>query len=86
MEKAFFVYIMTNQRNGTLYIGVTSNLIQRVWQHKEKLIEGFSQRHGLNQLVWFESHADAMGALTREKQLKKWNLSLIHISEPTRPY
>ncbi|MBK6866552.1 MAG: GIY-YIG nuclease family protein [Burkholderiales bacterium] len=73
MEKAFFVYIMTNQRNGTLYIGVTSNLIQRVWQHKEKLIEGFSQRHGLNQLVWFESHADAMGALTREKQLKKWN-------------
>ena len=65
--------MLASKRNGTLYIGVTSNLIQRVWQHKEKLIEGFSQRHGLNQLVWFESHADAMGALTREKQLKKWN-------------
>ncbi|MDO5624673.1 MAG: GIY-YIG nuclease family protein [Pseudomonadota bacterium] len=73
MEKAFFVYIMTNQRNGTLYIGVTSNLVQRVWQHKEKLVEGFTDRYGLNLLVWFESHADAYGALTREKQLKKWN-------------
>lgn len=73
MEKAFFVYMMSNQRNGTLYIGVTSNLIQRVWQHKEKLIEGFTQRYGLNRLVWFEPHADAMSALTREKQLKKWN-------------
>ncbi len=64
------VYIMASRRNGTLYAGVTSNLAQRVWQHREGAVAGFTQRHGCKTLVWFES-ADTMdAAITREKQIK----------------
>jgi putative endonuclease len=72
MSKQFYVYILASKRNGTLYIGVTSNLVQRTWQHKEGQVEGFSKRYGIKNLVYFEVHETAEGALTREKQMKKW--------------
>ena len=72
VEKQFFVYIMASRRNGTLYIGVTSNLVQRVWLHKQGLIEGFTKKYGVKMLVYFELHQTAESAITREKQLKKW--------------
>ncbi len=75
MEKQSYVYILADGRYGTLYIGVTSNLLQRVWQHREKLVEGFTKQHNIHQLVWFETHSDILAAITREKQLKKWNRS-----------
>ena len=59
--------------NGTLYVGVSSNLVQRVWQHKEKAAEGFTKKYDLDKLVYFEPHGDAMAAIEREKQLKGWN-------------
>ncbi|WP_084267799.1 GIY-YIG nuclease family protein [Azohydromonas lata] len=67
------VYILASQRHGTLYIGVTSNLIQRSWVHREEIIEGFSQRYGTHLLVYFELHATMQAAITREKQIKKWH-------------
>jgi len=72
MDKQFYVYVLASKRNGTLYIGVTSALVQRVWQHKTKAVEGFTTRYGVDQLVYFEAHADAISAIQREKQLKKW--------------
>jgi putative endonuclease len=72
-EKQFFVYMLTSARNGTLYIGVTSNLTQRIHQHKEKIIEGFTSKYNVSTLVWYEAHDNAESAITREKQLKKWN-------------
>ncbi len=71
--KTYFVYILTSKRNGTLYIGMTSKLRHRVWQHKTKVVEGFTERYGVDRLVYFErfDHVDA--AIRREKRLKKWN-------------
>jgi putative endonuclease len=66
------VYILASQRNGTLYIGVTSNLIQRVWQHKEGLVEGFTRKYGVKVLVWYELHETMESAIGREKAMKKW--------------
>ena len=66
------VYILASQRNGTLYTGVTSNLVKRVWEHKNNLAEGFSKRYGTHLLVYFELHPDMLSAITREKQIKKW--------------
>jgi putative endonuclease len=70
--KQFFVYILANQPNGTLYTGVTSNLVQRVWQHREGVVEGFTKKYGVKKLVFFEAHETAESAITREKQIKKW--------------
>lgn len=67
------VYIMASGRNGTLYIGVTSNLIARVWQHKNNVIEGFTKEYAVHQLVWYEPHETMESAISREKSLKKWN-------------
>jgi putative endonuclease len=67
-----WVYIMTNKPNGTLYIGVTSDLPRRAWQHREGLIEGFTKRYGLTRLVFFERHDDIRMAIRREKNLKRW--------------
>ena len=67
------VYILASQRNGTLYIGVTSDLIKRIWEHKNDLVEGFTQKYKVHQLVYFEQHQDMLAAITREKQIKKWN-------------
>ena len=69
------VYILANKRNGTLYIGVTSNLIQRVWQHKNNVVEGFTQRYQVHQLVYYELYGDILFAINREKQLKNWKRS-----------
>ena len=66
------VYILANQRNGTIYIGVTSNLAARVWQHKNDVIPGFTSTHGVHMLVWFEVHSSMAAAIEREKALKKW--------------
>ena len=68
--KQSFVYIITNQRNGTLYIGVTSDLIKRIFEHKSKAIKGFSQRYGLTMLVYYEIFGDINEAILREKYLK----------------
>ncbi len=86
-DRQFAVYMLASQRNGTLYIGVTSNLTQRVWQHKEGLVEGFTKEHDVTRLVWFELHQAAESAITREKQLKKWNRAWkIRLIEETNPY
>lgn len=67
------VYILASVRNGTLYIGVTSDLIGRMWQHKNDVAEGFTQKYGVHRLVWYEPYATMESAITREKALKKWN-------------
>jgi putative endonuclease len=70
-----FVYILASQRNGTLYIGVTSDLLKRVWEHKNKIVKGFTEKYDVDKLVYYEQCEDIMGAIQREKQLKKWNRS-----------
>src|SRR5688500_18518504 len=72
MMKRPTVYIMANDRNGTLYVGVTTELVVRVHQHREGLIEGFTKRYGLMRLVYFEWHVDLPTAIRREKLLKRW--------------
>jgi len=73
--KQFYVYIMVSRRNGTLYTGLTSNLIKRVYQHKNGLAEGFTKKFGVHFLIWYEIHQTADTAFMREKQIKKWNRS-----------
>ena len=68
-----YIYIMANQTNSTLYIGVTSNLIKRVYEHKNELCEGFTKKYKTTKLVYFEVYDDIVEAIKREKQLKKWN-------------
>ena len=72
MEKLPCVYILTNKPLGTLYIGVTSNLPQRIWQHKTKVTKGFTEKYNLNKIVWYEAHEDIVSAIQREKALKAW--------------
>ncbi len=67
------VYILASRQNGTLYIGVTSNLEKRVWEHKNNLVKGFTERYAVHRLVYFEFHEDMLSAIRREKQMKKWN-------------
>ena len=80
------VYILASKRNGTLYIGTTSNLVQRVWQHKNEVAGGFTERYGVTTLVWYEGHETMLSAIAREKQLKEWKrawkLQLIERSNP----
>ena len=86
MNKQPAVYILASKRNGTLYIGVTSDLVKRIWQHKNKMIEGFTRRYNVHQLVWYELHSTMESAITREKRLKdwkrKWKLELIESNNP----
>jgi putative endonuclease len=81
MSKNYFVYILASQRNGTLYIGVTNDLGRRVWEHREGLVEGFTKKHGVKQLVYFEVFESIEAAIHRETRLKKyrreWKLNLI---------
>jgi putative endonuclease len=70
--KQIAVYMLSSKPNGTLYIGVTSDLIKRVWEHKNEVVQGFTQKYGVKQLVWFEMHLEMLAAIEREKQLKKW--------------
>lgn len=86
MDKHFFVYILASKRNGTLYVGVTSDLPGRLWQHKNKVVVGFTEKYQIDMLVYYEGHESAESAIRREKQLKKWNrawkLQLIEESNP----
>jgi len=75
MDKQFYVYILASKLNGTLYIGITSDLLQRIWQHKNKMVEGFTQKYNVNKLVYYEVHPNAESAILREKQMKKWRRS-----------
>ncbi|MFB3100833.1 MAG: GIY-YIG nuclease family protein [Gammaproteobacteria bacterium] len=72
MERQPCVYMMASQRNGTLYIGVTSNLIKRIWEHKTNVVEGFTKKYGIHLLVWYEVHETMGSAIQKEKALKKW--------------
>ena len=73
--KAGYVYIMASHKNGTIYIGVTSDLIGRVYQHREGLVAGFTKQHGSKLLVWFEAYGDLQEARLRERQMKEWKRS-----------
>jgi putative endonuclease len=80
------VYILASKRNGTLYVGVTSDLQQRAWTHKNDLVEGFTKKYGVHSLVYYELHQEMIAAIAREKQIKKWNrawkLELIEEQNP----
>ena len=82
----FYVYIMASSRNGTLYIGQTDNLNRRVFEHQSGAVPGFTAKHNVKLLVWFEAHESRETALTREKRMKKWNrdwkLALIEMDNP----
>ena len=86
MRKLFCVYVLTNRHRGTLYTGITCDLARRVWEHKQKAVDGFTSRYGLDRLVWFEVHDDLMAALQREKAIKRWRrewkISLIEKDNP----
>ncbi len=85
-EKQPCVYLLASLRNGTLYVGVTSNLVKRVWEHKEKLADGFTKKYTINQLVWYEVHETMESAISREKAIKEWKrlwkLRLIEEANP----
>jgi len=80
------VYILANKRNGTLYVGVTSDLIKRIWQHKTNAVKGFTERYSIHQLVWYELHETMESAIRKEKMLKNWKrvwkLELIEKNNP----
>lgn len=81
------VYLLASKRNGTLYVGVTSNLIQRIWQHKNHAVEGFSKTYKVTMLVYYEQHLTMDAAITREKELKDWRRELkVQLIEASNPY
>ena len=86
MSKQPAVYILASKKNGTLYVGVTSDLVKRVWEHRNNLVEGFTKRYGIHQLVWYELHESVDSAIRREKRLKdwkrKWKVQLIEKTNP----
>ena len=87
-NKSYWVYILASQRNGTLYIGITNNLvkIKRVWEHKNKRVDGFTKKYEVHHLVYYEIHENPESAIIREKQIKKWNrLWKIRIIEEINP-
>jgi putative endonuclease len=85
-ERSFWVYILANKIGGTLYIGVTSDLVRRVYEHREKTADGFTKKYDVDKLVYFEQFDDAENAIRREKRLKAWNrawkIRLIEESNP----
>lgn len=86
MDKIYYTYILASKRDGTLHVGVTSDLIRRVHEHKNNLVEGFTSQHEVHQLVYFEQHLDVNAAIRREMRLKewhrKWQQALIEIENP----
>ena len=86
MNKQFYVYILASKRNGTLYAGITSDLVKRVWEHKQNITKGFTNKYNVKTLVYFEVHHNPESAIIREKQIKKWKrdwkLKLIERSNP----
>lgn len=85
-NKSAYIYILTNKTNNVFYIGVTSNLKKRIWEHKNKIVEGFSKKYNLNKLVYYEVGEDMLSAIAREKQLKNWHrewkINLIKAQNP----
>jgi putative endonuclease len=83
---AFYVYMLASKRNGTLYIGMTDDLLKRAWLHREGILPGFTRDYGVKHLVWYETHESRESALSRERQMKKWNrawkLELIESNNP----
>ena len=73
IKNQYYIYILANKRNGTLYIGVTSDVVKRVYEHKNNLIDGFTKKYNIHKLVYYETTNDIESAIRREKQLKKWN-------------
>ncbi|MEE9541483.1 MAG: GIY-YIG nuclease family protein [Candidatus Bipolaricaulota bacterium] len=86
MDRQPAVYILANKRNGTLYVGVTSDLIKRIWQHRNNVVQGFTKRYSIHQLVYYELHDTMESAITKEKMLKNWKrawkLQLIESNNP----
>jgi putative endonuclease len=86
MIKQPAVYILASRKNGTLYVGVTSDLVKRIWEHRNDVVEGFTNRYGVHQLVWYEIHESMDSAIQREKRLKewkrKWKVQLIENRNP----
>jgi len=79
--------MLASARYGTLYVGITSDLIKRIWEHREGFVEGFTKEYGVKHLVWYETHADAISVITREKQIKKWNRAWkINLIQKDNPY
>ena len=82
----YFVYILASQKNGTLYVGVTNDLVRRVYEHKNNMVESFTKQYNIHTLVWFESTSSIEAAIAREKQLKnwkrKWKLALLEKTNP----
>jgi putative endonuclease len=72
-DRYYFVYIMASKRYGTLYVGVTNDVIRRSWEHKQKLVEGFTKKHGVNRLVYYQPFSDVHEAIAYEKRLKRWH-------------
>jgi putative endonuclease len=85
-DKQYYVYIVTNKKNGTLYTGIISDLLKRIWQHKNETIEGFTKKYELKRLVHYEQYMDVNEAILREKRIKKWNrqwkINLIEKNNP----
>ncbi len=88
VDKQPAVYIVASKTNGTLYIGVTSDLVKRIWEHKNNMVDGFTKRYRVHRLVWYELHETMVSAIEREKRLKKWKrawkLRLILSTNPNR--
>jgi putative endonuclease len=86
VNKHYYVYILANKKNGTLYIGITSNIVKRVWEHKNKLVNGFTKRYDVKNLVYYEQYDDPQNVIRREKRLKRynrnWKLDLIEKHNP----
>jgi putative endonuclease len=86
MDKQYYVYILASRKNGTLYIGITSDLIRRIWEHKNKVVEGFTSKYNADELLYYEIFGDPENAINREKRLKfykrKWKIDLIEKSKP----
>ena len=84
--KSYYIYIMASRRNGTLYIGITNDIVRRVYEHKNNFIDGFTSKYGIHNLVYYEQFDNIESAIQREKQLKKWNrkwkLELIERANP----
>jgi putative endonuclease len=81
------VYILANRRNGTIYVGVTTDLVKRIYEHKNELFGGFTKEYGIKQLVWYETHDDLYAARARERAIKKWNRQWkIELIEKVNPY
>jgi putative endonuclease len=73
LKEAAYVYILASEPYGTLYVGVTSDLVKRIWEHKNGFVEGFTKNYGVKQLVWYEEHGSIISAIEREKRIKRWH-------------